>query len=154
MSLDLAPRNRPRPTTSIEGPHRQLDGQSSAEVWRGLVAQASALAHVETGRSQISPASTIALFFDDLDTAYVESTNLSPGNRLEPVHIHGMEAVSYTHLFLKDHPSSLVLARRMYLARRPRAFYDRPLRHRPSETQWCLAAAANHPAATFRRDRR
>jgi len=99
VSLDLAPRNRPRPTTSIEGPHRQLDGQSSAEVWRGLVAQASALAHVETGRSQISPASTIALFFDDLDTAYVESTNLSTGNRLEPVHIHGMEDTS-THLCL------------------------------------------------------
>jgi hypothetical protein len=99
VNVELAPRNMPRPTTSMEGPHRQLDGQSSAEVWRGLVAQASALPHVETGRSQVSPASSIALFFNDLDTANVESTNLSPGNRLEPVHIHGVEDTS-THLCL------------------------------------------------------
>lgn len=99
MSGDLAPRNRPRPATSIEGPHRQIDGQSSAEVWRGLVAQASALPHVETGRSQVSPASSIAFFFNDFDIASVDSTNLAPGNRLEPVHIHGAEDTS-THLCL------------------------------------------------------
>lgn len=95
----VTPRPGARPTTSTEGPHRQLDQRAPAAVWGELVAAAVALPGVEEGHSQVSPASSRALFLTDLPTERAPEANLAPGRRLEPVHLHGCTDTS-VHLVL------------------------------------------------------
>lgn len=57
----LAPRPGVRPTTSSEGPHRQLDQQSVPELRGGLVAEVFELDGVEEGHSVVSPAPSRAV---------------------------------------------------------------------------------------------
>lgn len=93
------PREGPRPTTSTEGPHRQLDQQAPPELWGRLVAAVFALPGTEEGRSQVSPISSRAVFLTDRPTERAPETSLAPGRRLEPVHLHGFADTS-VHLCL------------------------------------------------------
>lgn len=95
----LPRRAGPRPTTSTEGPHRQLDQRSSPELWGRLVARVFALSAVEEGRSQVSPISSRAVFLADRHEERSPETSLAPGRRLEPVHLHGVDDTS-VHLCL------------------------------------------------------
>lgn len=97
----MSPKSRqgPRPATSTEGPHRQLDQQAPPELWGRLVAASFALPHVVEGHSQVSPASSRALLFDDLTDVVAEETSLATSPPLEPVHLHGVADTSI-HLCL------------------------------------------------------
>jgi hypothetical protein len=54
---------------------------------------------VVEGHSQVSPASSRAVFLLDMETERAPETSLAPGNRLEPVHLHGVGDTSL-HLCL------------------------------------------------------
>lgn len=95
----LAQRPGVRPTTSSEGPHRQLDQQSAPELWGRLVAEVFALDGVEEGHSAVSPAPSRAVHLRDVGEERSPETNLAPGRRLEPVHLHGVTDTSI-HLVL------------------------------------------------------
>lgn len=98
--MTLAPRLGPRPVTSTEGPHRQLDQRSSAEIWGRLVGESVSIPGVFEGRSAVSPVSSRALFLEGLADTVDPTTSLaSPGERLEPVHLHGVTDTSL-HLCL------------------------------------------------------
>ena len=97
MHLGQRPGTRPR--TSSDGPHRQLDQQAGPELWGRLVAEVFALPHALEGRSQVSPASSRAVLFDDLRDVFDPATSLAPGPPLEPVHLHGVTDTS-AHLCL------------------------------------------------------
>lgn len=84
---------------SAEGPQRQLDDCSTPELWGSLVARVFALPDVVEGHSQVSPASSRAVFLHDRKTAVVPWTSLAPHGRLEPVHLHGVDDTS-VHLCL------------------------------------------------------
>jgi hypothetical protein len=84
---------------SEEGPQRQLTDRSTPELWGRLVARAFALPDVVEGHSQVSPASSRALFLLDRETPIEPWTSLAPDGRLEPVHLHGVDDTS-THLCL------------------------------------------------------
>lgn len=94
-----AARHGVRPATSVEGPHRQLDQRASPELWGRLVARVFALDGVEEGHSAVSPASSRAVHLTDMRVERVPRTNLAPGRRLEPVHLHGVTDTS-VHLVL------------------------------------------------------
>jgi len=88
-----------RPEVSAEGPQTQLTQQSSPELWGRLVAATFGLPGTVEGHSQVSPASSRAVFLADrMDEASPE-TSLAPGQRLEPVHLHGVHDTSL-HLCL------------------------------------------------------
>ena len=93
------PRSGERPTTSDEGPHRQLDQRSSPAVWGELVARVFALPGAVEGHSQVSPASSRAVFLAEQTQERRPDTSLAPGRRLEPVHLHGVQDTS-VHLVL------------------------------------------------------
>ena len=93
------PRLGGRPTTSDEGPHRQLDQRSSPATWGELVARVFALDGVVEGHSQVSPASSRAVFLAEQAAEHSPQTSLAPGRRLEPVHLHGVDDTSI-HLVL------------------------------------------------------
>jgi phospholipase/carboxylesterase len=97
----MTPHQRPgpRPATSDQGPHRQLDQQAPPELWGRLVSEALRLPHVVEGRSQVSPVSSRALLFDDLTEVRDGSTSLAGDPPLEPVHLHGVTDTSI-HLCL------------------------------------------------------
>ncbi|WP_460708316.1 luciferase domain-containing protein [Myceligenerans halotolerans] len=88
-----------RPQTSDQGPHRQLTQKSSPAVWGELVARVFALDGVREGHSQVSPASSRAVFLEGMDEERAAETNLASGRRLEPVHLHGVTDTS-VHLVL------------------------------------------------------
>jgi hypothetical protein len=88
-----------RPETSVEGPHRQLTDRSTPALWGELVARATTFSHVREYFSSVSPATTRALLFDDLDEVIDLGTSLAPEGPLEPVHIHGVADTS-VHLCL------------------------------------------------------
>jgi Family of unknown function (DUF5519) len=88
-----------RPDTSSSGPHRQLNQQATPELWGRLVYEAFRLPHVVEGTSQVSPASSRALLFDDLETPVTPGTSLAPRPPLEPAHLHGVTDTSM-HLCL------------------------------------------------------
>lgn len=92
-------REGPRPTTSTEGPHRQLDQKAPPELWGRLVASVFSLPGIQEGRSQVSPISSRAVFLTDRENERVPETSLAPGQRLEPVHLHGFDDTS-VHLCL------------------------------------------------------
>ncbi|QAV71648.1 hypothetical protein ESZ53_10405 [Salinibacterium sp. UTAS2018] len=58
-----------------------------------------ALPHVVEGHSQVSPASSRAVFLNDQRLERAPETSLAPGQRLEPVHLHGVSDTSL-HLCL------------------------------------------------------
>lgn len=81
------------------GPQTQLSQQSSPELWGLLVARAFSFPSVEEGHSQVSPASSRAVFLSDRRDERGPETSLAPGERLEPVHLHGVADTSI-HLCL------------------------------------------------------
>jgi hypothetical protein len=88
-----------RPLVSTEGPQTQLTQQSSPEIWGQLVARTFDLDSVIEGHSQVSPASSRAVFLPDKSEERASETSLAPGKRLEPVHLHGVSDTSL-HLCL------------------------------------------------------
>lgn len=93
------PRPGARPTTSDQGPHRQVDQKASPALWGELVARTFALRGVVEGHSQVSPADSRAVFLVDQPVERSPETTLAPGRRLEPVHLHGVTDTS-VHLVL------------------------------------------------------
>lgn len=93
------PRSGVRPATSNEGPHRQLDQRSPAPLWGQQVADVFALEGVVEGISQVSPASSRAVYLTDMEEEIRPGISLAPGQRLEPVHLHGVQDTS-VHLVL------------------------------------------------------
>jgi hypothetical protein len=57
------------------------------------------LEDVVEGISQVSPASSRAVFLAEMAQETSPETSLAPGRRLEPVHLHGVQDTS-THLVL------------------------------------------------------
>lgn len=96
---DLPARPGPRPEVSTSGPQTQLSQRSSPELWGRLIAEALALPGVEEGHSQVSPASSRAVFLVDLREPRRPETSLAPDGRAEPVHLHGVDDTSL-HLVL------------------------------------------------------
>ena len=84
---------------STEGPQRQLTQRATPELWGRLIASVFALDGVVEGHSQVSPSSSRAVFLDDVEFERAPETNLAPGRRLEPVHLHGVDDTS-VHLCL------------------------------------------------------
>jgi len=107
--MDLPPRTGVRPDVSIEGPQRQLTQLSPPELWGRLVARCVQLESVVEGHSQVSPASSRALFLTDMPTERAAETSLAPGQRLEPVHLHGVDDTSL-HLCLPQSRGAEVVA--------------------------------------------
>ncbi|WP_260852586.1 luciferase domain-containing protein [Curtobacterium pusillum] len=95
------PRRGSTPTTSTEGPHRQIDQVAPPELWGRLVAAVFALPEVVEGHSQVSPASSRAVFLADREVESSPERSLAPGKRLEPVHLHGVDDTS-VHLVLPE----------------------------------------------------
>jgi hypothetical protein len=95
------PRPGSRPTTSDQGPHRQLDQKASPALWGELVARTFALQGVIEGHSQVSPADSRAAFLANQPDELSRETSLAPGKRLEPVHLHGVSDTS-VHLVLPN----------------------------------------------------
>ncbi len=93
------PRPGERPRTSSEGPHRQLDQRAPAAMWGEMVSRVFQLDGVVEGVSQVSPASSRAVFLVDMLDQLTPETSLAPGRRLEPLHLHGVEDTSL-HLVL------------------------------------------------------
>jgi len=81
------------------GPQTQLTQRSSPELWGRLVARTFQMPGVVEGHSQVSPASSRAVFLSDRLEERAPETSLAPGQRLEPVHLHGVEDTSI-HLCL------------------------------------------------------
>lgn len=97
--MSTGAREGARPLISSEGPQRQLSQQSSPAIWGRLVAGTFALDFVIEGHSQVSPASSRAVFLVDMLEELLPETSLAPGKRLEPVHLHGVHDTS-VHLCL------------------------------------------------------
>jgi len=95
----VVPRSGERPTVSSVGPQTQLTQRSTPELWGQLVARVFALDDVVEGHSQVSPASSRAVFLADQPDELAPETSLAPGKRLEPVHLHGVSDTSL-HLCL------------------------------------------------------
>jgi len=68
-------------------------------LWGQLVARTFQLGGVFEGHSQVSPASSRAVFLVDQLSELAPETSLAPGRRLEPVHLHGVHDTSI-HLCL------------------------------------------------------
>jgi hypothetical protein len=96
---NLSARSGPRPHTSQDGPHRQIDEIAAPERWGRLVADVMSMPHVVEGISQVSPATSRALFLDDVTEIRNPAASLAPHGRLEPVHLHGVADTSL-HLVL------------------------------------------------------
>jgi hypothetical protein len=92
--MTLRPRVGARPSVSTTGPQTQLSQQSSPELWGRLVARTFQLPSVEEGHSQVSPATSRAVFLTDQREERAPETSLAPGQRLEPVHLHGVADTS------------------------------------------------------------
>jgi hypothetical protein len=68
-----------------------------------------AIPGTEEGRSQVSPASSRAVFLADMAGERSPETSLAPGQRLEPVHLHGVHDTSL-HLCLPAARGAEVIA--------------------------------------------
>ncbi|WP_348004211.1 hypothetical protein [Pseudolysinimonas sp.] len=99
VTVGASARSGNGPTLSREGPQRQLDQQSPPEFWGRLVAAVFELPGVEEGHSQVSPASSRAVFLTQRIEELSPERSLAPGDRLEPVHLHGVHDTS-VHLVL------------------------------------------------------
>lgn len=99
-----------RPNVSAEGPQTQLTQQSSPELWSRLVSATFELPDVVEGPSQVSPASSRAVFLDDRSDESSPETSLAPGQRLEPVHLHGVHDTSLHLCLPTDRGAELIAA--------------------------------------------
>ncbi len=63
-------------------------------MWGQLVSRVFELDSTVEGHSQVSPASSRAVFLVDMPQQRSPETSLAPGERLEPVHIHGVADTS------------------------------------------------------------
>ena len=88
-----------RPEVSTDGPQSQLTQQSSPQMWGRLASRVFQLNLTIEGHSQVSPASSRAVFLADMAQERSPETSLAPGERLEPVHLHGVSDTSL-HLCL------------------------------------------------------
>lgn len=104
----LHPRAGQRPEVSSEGPQRQLSQRSTPELWGLLVSRAFALPGVVEGHSQVSPVSSRAVFFEPDLPERAPETSLAPGQRLEPVHLHGVHDTSIHLCLPRDRAIALV----------------------------------------------
>ena len=102
------PRPGPRPQVSTEGPQRQTSDSSPPEIWGRLVAEVFELNGVVEAHSQVSSASTRAVFLLDQPNERTPETSLAPGRRLEPVHLHGVDDTSLHLCLPKSRGQSLV----------------------------------------------
>jgi hypothetical protein len=102
------PRPGERPRTSNEGPHRQLDQLASPALWGELVGRVFGLDGVVEGISQVSPPSSRAVFLVDMSEELSPETSLAPGERLEPVHLHGVQDTSVHLVLPPDRGAELV----------------------------------------------
>lgn len=107
--MTLTPRPGPRPATSDEGPHRQLDQRSSPELWGRLVLAATTLPGVVEGLSGVSVPSSRALLLEDLREIADPASSLGTEPPLEPVHLHGVTDTSL-HLCLPRERAAEVCA--------------------------------------------
>jgi hypothetical protein len=99
------------PDLSTEGPQRQLTQRSSPELWGRLVFEATNLPGVIEGHSAVSPASSRALFLSELRDAVNPETSLAtPADRLEPVHLHGVDDTSIHLCLPRDRAVELLAA--------------------------------------------
>ena len=88
---DLPIRPGVRPKTAASGLHRQLSQQSHPSIWGHTCAALFSLRRVVEGYSSLCTVSTRAVFLEDVLTPHSEGTSLAPvGERLEPVHLHGV----------------------------------------------------------------
>lgn len=92
--MSIQERAGQRPAVSTEGPQSQLTQQSSPQLWGQLVSRVFQLDATVEGHSQVSPPSSRAVFLADTPTERSPDTSLAPGERLEPVHIHGVSDTS------------------------------------------------------------
>ena len=89
-----------RPRTSTEVPHRQLNQHATPRLWNALAEAVFALPGVVEGQSFVGTSSSRAVFLEDLLEPRSANTSLAPiTERLEPVHLHGIEDTSL-HLCL------------------------------------------------------
>lgn len=97
--MSIQSRPGPRPTVSTDGPQTQLTQMAAPAWWGRLVAAVFDIPSTREGHSQVSPASSRAVFLTDLVEELAPETSLAPGQRLEPVHLHGVHDTSL-HLCL------------------------------------------------------
>jgi hypothetical protein len=89
-----------RPRTSTEVPHRQLSQHATPRLWNNLAEAIFALPGVVEGPSSVGTPSSRAVLLEDLLEPLSAETSLAPvAERLEPVHLHGVEDTSL-HLCL------------------------------------------------------
>jgi hypothetical protein len=100
-----------RPQVSSDGPQTQLTQRSSPELWGRLIAEVFALPRTVEGHSQVSPPSSRAVFLADKLEESTPETSLAPGQRLEPVHLHGVQDTSL-HLCLPTERGAELIAAR------------------------------------------
>lgn len=67
MTATIEHRTGDRPSTSNEGPHRQLDQNSPPQVWGLLASRLFSIPGVSEGHSSVSLATSRALLLDDDD---------------------------------------------------------------------------------------
>jgi hypothetical protein len=106
--VSLHPRPGQRPDVSIEGPQRQLTQCATPELWGMLVSRVFAFPGVVEGHSQVSPASSRAVFFEPDLPERMPETSLAPGQRLEPAHLHGVDDTSIHLCLPRDRAIALV----------------------------------------------
>jgi hypothetical protein len=99
MTIIDFPRPGERPHVSVGGPQTQTSQQSPPAIWGELVARVFALPRTVEGHSGVSPASSRAVFIDDVLSPRVPEATLAPGSRFEPVHLHAV-GDSSLHLVL------------------------------------------------------
>ena len=104
----LHPRPGQRPDVSTEGPQRQLTQRATPELWGVLVSRVFAFPGVIEGHSQVSPASSRAVFFEPDLPERAPETSLAPGQRLEPVHLHVVDDTSIHLCLPRDRAIALV----------------------------------------------
>lgn len=100
FGAELVPRLGDRPRTSADVPHRQLNHPSHPRLWNELAEAIFALPGVIEGPSSVGTPRSRAVFLVDLCEPLSAETSLAPvTERLEPVHLHGVEDTSL-HLCL------------------------------------------------------
>ncbi len=85
-----------------------MSDKAPPEMWGRLVAEVFELDGVVEAHSQVSPASTRAVLLRDQAIERSPETSLAPGQKLEPVHLHGVDDTSL-HLCLPQPRGQLLV---------------------------------------------
>ncbi len=101
-SLKILPvRNGERPSTSVNGGHKQISDQASPALWGELMYQVFSRPEIYQGKTHTQCADSFALFYvDKILTRYPNCSLADQRDQLEPVHIHGVFDTSL-HLILE-----------------------------------------------------